>query len=175
MRSVIWTLTVNQWSLLKVRTFILLIMTFIFAFDVHCEWKSIAKGLDVGLFEARQQSHVGNSIFTILRIDPNYWKFELIGSSWNNQYKNKTAREWCKSHNFTAAINAGMFNTDYETHTGYLKSKKHINNKKWNHYKSVAAFNPRKNRIPRFEIYDLDDPKISKDFILVNFSLFLIL
>jgi exopolysaccharide biosynthesis protein len=83
----------------------------------------------------------------------------------------KTASEWCKNHNLTAAINAGMFSTDYRTHTGYLKYREHLNNSYKNNYKSVLAFDPiNVKELPPFRIFDLDVPGFSLQEILKDYK-----
>ena len=40
------------------------------------------------------------------------------------------------------AINAGMFETDYRSNVGFLRSGAHLNNPRWNTYQSALAFGP---------------------------------
>lgn len=74
---------------------------------------------------------------------------------------NLTAEGWCKREGLTAAINAGMFATNYRTHVGYLRAGKYVNCPSSNQYQSVAAFGPRREGLPRFRIHDLDRPGVS--------------
>jgi hypothetical protein len=144
---------------------------FLLATQAHGAWIPLAPGLDIGTFPAADPAAIDESHITILRIDPKHWELVLTGKSWNEGSENKTAKEWCKSHNLTAATNAGMFGTDYTTHIGYLASDGHVNNSHINRYMSVAAFNPKKGKgIPEFRIYDLDDPAVTMAFILDSFS-----
>jgi hypothetical protein len=76
-----------------------------------------------------------------------------------------TAEQWCERRGLVAAINAGMFATDYRTHVGYLRSGGHVNSSVMNQYKSVAAFDPVDAGAQAFRIYDLDDEGISLDAI----------
>ncbi|SBW05360.1 exported hypothetical protein [uncultured delta proteobacterium] len=62
---------------------------------------------------------------TILRIDPARYAFSLYMASESGL---KTLADVCKSEGFTAAINAGMFQRDGLTNTGYLRSRTHSNN-----------------------------------------------
>jgi hypothetical protein len=46
----------------------------------------------------------------------------------------------------------------------------HLNNVNVNGYQSVAAFDPRRNGLPRFRIFDLDSPGISMETILRDYA-----
>jgi len=123
------------------------------------DWKGIAPGMDLRYVTAKKPSSVGDSRIVILRLDPSQWRLEAVGITQTGESTGHTARDWSRSHNFSAAINAGMFDKDYKTHLGYMGSPSHINNSHRNAYQSVAAFEPRDSQFhPRFRIFDLDDP-----------------
>jgi hypothetical protein len=136
----------------------------------HEPWQSLAPGMDLGMFAASQPSSSGDSRITVLRIDPDLWSLEFIGQSLTGESSGQTARRWSKEHQLTAAINAGMFATDYSTHLGYLRFRDHLNNDHVNAYQSVAAFDPRREGLPRFRIFDLDNPGVSMDRILQDYA-----
>jgi hypothetical protein len=133
-------------------------------------WQSLAPGMDLGTFAASQPSSSGDSRITVLRIDPDLWSLEFIGQSLTGESRGQTARLWSKNHQLTAAINAGMFATDYRTHLGYLRFRNHLNNDNVNAYQSVAAFDPRREGLPRFRIFDLDSPGVSMETILRDYA-----
>lgn len=127
--------------------------------DQPSAWRSLAPGLELGSFEASRPSAAGEARITVLRIDPERWELVLAGLSLTGESTGKTARQWAESHRLTAAINAGMFATDYKTHVGYLRSGTHVNSQHVNDYQSVAAFGPKEaGDLPRFRIFDLDEP-----------------
>jgi hypothetical protein len=133
-------------------------------------WQSLAPGMDLGTFSASQPGGSGDSRITVLRIDPDRWSLEFTGLSLNDMTSGKTARQWSKAHRLTAAINAGMYGTDYRTHVGYLRFREHLNNDNVNAYQSVAAFDPRRDGLPRFRIFDLDTPGVSMQTILRDYA-----
>lgn len=134
-------------------------------------WRSLAPGMELGTFVASKPSSAGDSRITVLRIDPNLWDLELAGTSRTGESAGRTARQWCQSHDLTAAINAGMYGTDYKTHVGYLRFREHVMSRHVNGYKSVAAFDPRPGkRLPRFRIFDLDAPGVTMDTIRRDFA-----
>ena len=133
-------------------------------------WRTLAPGMDLGTFPASQPSHSGDSRITILRIDPDLWSLEFIGVSLNGGSSGRTARQWSKAHHLTAAINAGMYGTDHRTHVGHLRFREHLHNDNINAYQSVAAFDPRRDGLPPFRIFDLDSPGVSMETILRDYA-----
>jgi hypothetical protein len=133
-------------------------------------WQSLAPGMDLGTFSASRPSSSGDSRITVLRIDPGLWSLEFTGLSLDGESNGRTARQWSKAHHLTAAINAGMYGTDYKTHVGHLRFREHLNNDNVNAYKSVAAFDPRRDGLPHFRIFDLDSPGVSMESILQDYA-----
>jgi hypothetical protein len=148
----------------------------IFLQDIFCwggeagEWQQLAKGLEFAQFKVAQFSPVGDSTIYIVRINPNFWEFQLWCASEMNDKKNRTAKEWCREFGLTSAINAGMFDTDFSTHIGYAKNYSHINNPMLNaSYHSLAVFAPKEDLTPEFRIYDLDE--VDDDSIITNYNI----
>ena len=135
------------------------------------DWKTLAPGMDYKYVLAKTPSAVGGSRIFILRMDPNLWQLEPISATQNGESSGHTARQWSQKHNFSAAINAGMFATDIKTHLGYMGSSAHVNNSRVNAYQSVAAFDPRDPKSsPQFRIFDLDSPDVNFAEIQKNYS-----
>lgn len=120
-------------------------------------WKPIAGGLDIARFAVSQEPSAGDSTITIIRIDPTIWDLKLLAISESGHDRGWSAREWCERHDLTAAINAGMFDLDRKTHIGYMRSAGYINSTRVNSYQSAAAFEPKRDTLPAFRLYDLDE------------------
>lgn len=133
-------------------------------------WQFLAPGMAIGSFHANKPSMAGDSIITVLRIDPALWSLEFSGISLTGESVGLSARQWSKALGFTAVINAGMFATDHRTHVGYLRYREHLNNDNVNAYQSVAAFDPRRGELPLFRIFDLDSPGVSMKTILRDYA-----
>ena len=133
-------------------------------------WQSVAPGMELKHVKASKASIVGDSRIAVLRIDPNRWELEFAGISQTGEASGHTAREWCDKRKFMAAINAGMFMADGKTHLGYLRFREHIHSGHANQYQSVAAFDPRDSKLPRFRIFDLDEPGVSLQNILRDYA-----
>lgn len=90
--------------------------------------------------------------FHVVRIDSQTATLTAIAAS-NGDRKARTAAEWCTKEKLAVAINAGMFETDFSTHTRFFRAGKHVNAKSWaSKYQSVLAFD----RSGRAEMFDRD-------------------
>ncbi len=151
-----------------------LVLLFLFAFSAGSgpgDWKQIVPGMDIQYLNPKTKDPGNDSKITVVRIDLQKWELVFRGISQTGETTGKTAREWCEKYKLTAAINAGMFATDYKTHIGYLRSGEHVNNGHINSYQSVLAFDARKEEgIPPFRIFDLDEAGITMQSILNDYS-----
>lgn len=132
-------------------------------------WQELAPGLELGRLATSRPSHLGDSTITIVRIDPERWQLEVHGID-DEAATRRTARQWSRDRGLVAAINAGMFDLDRRTHIGLLRSGERVNNPRVNHYRSVAAFDPRADGLPAFRIFDLDAPGVSVDGIAADYA-----
>lgn len=135
-----------------------IVVIFLISFSSqNSPWEKIDDGLFVGNFNVSQKSNSGKSKIIIVRINPKKYELKLF-SAGEYKHGNLTVKEWCEKYKLTAAINAGMYLTDYKSNVGYMKNFNYINNSKVNSkYYSVAAFNPKAEGKPKFKIFDIDD------------------
>jgi exopolysaccharide biosynthesis protein len=134
-------------------------------------WQQLAAGMDFQIIKMEMPTSAIKPQITVVRIDPKLWELVFLGISQTGETSGKTAREWCKSYKLTAAINAGMFDTNNKTHVGYLRHQEHVNNGQVNNYKSVAAFDPKSDKeLPQYRIFDLDVPGVTINSILRDYS-----
>ena len=134
-------------------------------------WKDLEPGLSLGEFKTQEKSVVGDSVITILKIDPKQWELDIVTEAEIGDKKNKTAKQWAASHNFIAVINAGMYAADYSKHIGYMQTARHKNSSHINKYQSVAAFNPKNSSdVPAYQIFDLDKQEASIENILKDYT-----
>lgn len=147
------------------------VIAFLPLYMLQVQWQQIAPGLERRALSVTLQEYSYPIEINVVRIDPQKWDFVFRGISQENDGLSKTPREWCEKYSLTAAINAGMYNEDYRTHTGYLRDGGHLNSRARNNYKSLLAFNPRKGRlVPPVKIFDLDQPGMAIDSILRDYS-----
>ena len=120
-------------------------------------WKLLAKGIEYRVFHVNPPPEIGDGKIHIVRLDPAQARLKLLLASEHNK-KSRTTAKWCKDFNLVAAINAGMFQEkDFLTNVGYLRNGLHVQNKRWNKYKSVLAFDPKKNGLPAAIMVDLEE------------------
>jgi hypothetical protein len=119
-------------------------------------WVKIDEGLYHAQFTGVPASSVGDSYIDIIRLDPRLYRIEVKMISETKDYS-LTVQEWCRKYDLIAATNAGMFQQDFCTHVGYLRSDAHVNcSKSTPKYLSAAAFDPIGTTQPPFRIFDLD-------------------
>ena len=135
--------------------------------DRKIKWNVFEKGLEYAEFDAPIKSNIADSKISVLKIDLNHFKLDLISAlekkSENSLDKkgNKTAPKWAKAENLIAAFNASMFQMG-GTSAGYMKDFDYTNNPIFTpKYNSIAAFNlteeGEKKGLPKFQIIDIDN------------------
>ncbi len=122
-------------------------------------WRPIASGVEYAGQKIIDSPIDGNGILHIVRIDPSKAKLRsLMSSALDNQ--RRTAQTWCAEFGMVAVINAGMYNVDYLTHVGYMRSGGHVNNAKWaREYNSILVFDPLRTGLPSVQILDGEKEK----------------
>ena len=118
-------------------------------------WRQLDRGLELGTFTVEQAG--GGNTITILRVDPRFWELRILSQEEFGHSGGLSAREWAKRHKLTAAINAGMYLSDHNTHAGYMKVDDRIESRHINRYRSLAAFSPYNGKEEPFRIFDLND------------------
>ncbi len=122
------------------------------------QWKMLEKGLYITEIKAPRITKIGDSKVTILKINPQYFSFQLIAASENDSLQ-RTVKEWCETKGLIAAINAGMYGGRSRiSNVGYMKNYQHINNSDLkDSYNAMAAFNPVDTNLPAFKIIDMEN------------------
>ena len=133
-------------------------------------WDTLADGLQLGRFKVDVEAPSGDSVVTVLRVDPHKFTLHLLAKSNIEDKARHTARKWCEKYDLIAATNAGMYAEDHTTHIGYMRISDHINNSRVvkKDYRSVAAFHPLNADLPPFRMFDLDETEI--DSVLADYA-----
>lgn len=122
-------------------------------------WTVLGSGLELGRFPLTGQASP-EAVIHVLRIDPRLWELTLHGLP-SGASIGYTAREWSRREGLVAAINAGMYQADYRTHSGYMRADGTVFSRGKNGYLSAAAFEPADARDPPFRLFDLDDDPLA--------------
>jgi hypothetical protein len=118
-------------------------------------WSALGPGLEFGRFALPGLGSPAPELH-VVRADPRRWELALIGLE-RGESVGHTARDWSRREGLVAAINAGMYQQDYRTHSGYMAADGAVLSRGVNGYLSAAAFEPRDPRDPPFRIFDLDE------------------
>ena len=120
-------------------------------------WIVLGGGLELGRFSLAGPGSLPAQVH-VLRVDPRRWELTLHGLP-RGESVGYTAREWSRREGLAAVINAGLYQEDYRTHSGYMRADGTVFSRGTNSYLSAAAFDPVDPKDPPFRIFDLDvDP-----------------
>jgi hypothetical protein len=123
-------------------------------------WLQIDEGLYIGRFMSEKRSDVGDSVITVIKVDPEKYELKLLSAAQKN-HPSIPADQWAEEHNLILVTNAGMFDTDFTSHVGYMRNFEYANNEKVHpRYHSMAAFNSKEGHDRVFYIYDSEDTNI---------------
>jgi hypothetical protein len=117
-------------------------------------WRTAASGLEVGRLLAPTPSAVGDSIVTVVRVDPGQFELRLLSAKLLGLTSNPTAQQWVEQHGVIGAINASMFRTDGVTSVAYMRDRERTNNGRWTKDNAVFVSRPRRTGLPAAQILD---------------------
>lgn len=119
------------------------------------KWLKLAPGLDYAYAEAPIACNIWDAHFSILRADSSFYQATILSSK-HSQKPKRTAREWAKDENFTAVINAGMYQMDHATNVGYMNAACSLNNSRFSKDKAFFATERKTSGkgIPSWQIID---------------------
>lgn len=121
------------------------------------QWQPLGEGVEYTRFEVEKRPRYGDGVLHVVRMDPMKARLDLALAS--QQGALRTAGDQAARQRFAAAINAGMYDTDYRSNVGYLKHAAHLNNGRWRtDYQSVLAFGPADASLPSAVLLDRDAP-----------------
>jgi hypothetical protein len=117
-------------------------------------WQAVAPGLEVGRFPSPRPAAVGDSVVTVVRVDPKRYPLRLLSAKLLGLPRNPTAEEWARDHGVLAVINASMFQDDHRTSVGYMRDGPRVNNGRWTRDNAVFAAGPQDPSLPAAQILD---------------------
>jgi hypothetical protein len=138
---------------------------------VPIQFEELQPGVEYGKTRWIQDPTFGDGVVHVVRIDPK--KADLqVGLASMDGVQKQTAAQWAASKGFSITTNAGMFDLDDHTaHVGYLRSGEHLNQMKWNEYKSVLAFSPGKAAVIDLDSADAKKTAMSHQTVIQNLRL----
>lgn len=131
---------------------VLLFVSVIFA--IEGSWEQLDKGLYYGRFKLPPQADHPTAYVDIIKINPGKYDFELLLAT-EYDHNSRSMYNWAKEYDQLGTINAGMYQADNLSSTGYLVDRGHINNNRRNSgYKMYFVCNPRGNNLPEAQLID---------------------
>jgi hypothetical protein len=116
-------------------------------------WQPLQRGVELAIIQTAVSG--GSGSLYVVRVDPRSAHLEVALAS-ETGVAPRTAGEWCQRAGLSVAINLGMFQSDQRSNVGYLRHGSHLNNGRWNGYRSVLAARPKDPSLPAFVWRDLD-------------------
>ena len=130
--------------------------------DIQFVWKSLVPGIELGKFPAPLNKP---GEITIVRIDPRSCQLRLLACA-ELGHAGLPADQWAEKYGLSVVINAGMFDLDHSTHTGYMKNDSRVNPAALRpDYSSIAVFSPLDPLNPPFRLLDTDGPDWDNDIL----------
>ncbi|MBX9850729.1 MAG: phosphodiester glycosidase family protein [Cytophagaceae bacterium] len=144
---------------MKLQALLLLAGIFLFtSFNLQTvPWQELEKGLTYATIPSPVKSSIGDSKIEVLRINPKYFKFNLLAAG-EKKCDSKTAKAWGDEYKMIACVNSSMFQLEspFNKSTGYMKNYKYVNNGSLNSkYRNVFAFNSNDTSLSDAHIIDL--------------------
>lgn len=122
-------------------------------------WEPLARGVEYRKLSLGPAPLGGTGELHVVRINPDLAKMKLLTAR-DHGASNRTASAWCSEFHLSVAINAGMYNTDHSTHTGYLRTRTSLNNPNWvKDYQSILLLEPRAQGIRSALLLDREEVK----------------
>lgn len=104
-------------------------------------WQALEPGLDLGTFQGPPTA-AGDRQIVVVRADPARFELRLLNASAPGEGSLRTARGWAARAGAVAAINAAMYQEDYRTSTGLMRTRAHVNRGRPSREKAALAFDP---------------------------------
>ncbi len=108
------------------------------ASDAGVSWHVVGAGVEYGTVQVVASPSLGDGLFHLVRIDPKVAVVKAEAATLDGGVA-RTAADWSRNFKYSVVFNAGMYETDYLTHTGRFTIGAHRNNPKWvESYKSAV-------------------------------------
>jgi len=117
-------------------------------------FETLEPGVELARFRGDPPSQVGDSMITVLRLDPAQIEIVLLAASELGGTARNVAT-WADEHDLLAVTNAALFETDYRTATFHMRRGEHVNqpavDSEANHF---LLLDPVREGLPKVQIVD---------------------
>ena len=116
---------------------------------------ALERGLDLALLPGPPTDD-GDGLIAVVRIDPAWFTIELLNASAPGEGRPRSVRDWAFRAGASAAINASLYQGDWRTAVGLMRSRRHVNHSRISKDRAVLAFDPLEAGAPPVRIIDRD-------------------
>jgi Phosphodiester glycosidase len=116
---------------------------------------SLEAGLELALLPG-PPSASGDGLIAVVRVDPVRFDLKLMNASAPGEGRPRTVRDWAYRSGASAAINASLYQSDWSTATGLMRSRDHVNHARLSKDRAVLAFDPLVSGVAPVRIIDRD-------------------
>lgn len=130
-------------------------------------WQPLADGVEYTTVTLTVTPEVGDGVLHVVRVAPEQAAMRVLAASAGDG-KPRTAAQWQQDYDALVVVNAGMFEADHRTHTGYLRTGDHVNNDAWvANYRSLLLLGASRPGLPAGQILDVEPkslPQLVADY-----------
>jgi hypothetical protein len=112
-------------------------------------------GLDLALLPGPPIDD-GDGLIAVVRIDLARFRLELLNASAPGEGHPRSIRDWAFRAGASATINASLYQDDWRTAVGLMRSRRHVNHARIGKDRAVLAFDPVDAAAPPVRIIDRD-------------------
>jgi hypothetical protein len=116
---------------------------------------ALEPGLDLALLPGPPVDE-GDGLIAVVRLDPARFELKLLNASAPAEGRPRSVRDWAFRAGASAAINASLYQADWRTATGLMRTREHVNHTRVGKDKAVLAFDPLVAGLAPVRIVDLD-------------------
>jgi hypothetical protein len=84
----------------------------------------------------------GDGLIAVVRVDPARFELRLLNASAPEEGHPRSVRDWAFRAGASAAINASLYQADWRTATGLMRTRGHVNHARVGKDRAVLAFDP---------------------------------
>lgn len=116
---------------------------------------TLEAGLELALLPG-PPSTSGDGLVAVVRVDPGRFRLTLLNASAPGEGRPRSVRDWAFRAGASAAINASLYQADWSTATGLMRSREHVNHARVGKDRTVLAFDPTVPGVPPLKLVDRD-------------------
>jgi hypothetical protein len=116
---------------------------------------ALEPGLDLALLPGPPATE-GDGLIAVVRVDPVRFRLLLLNASAPGEGRPRSVRDWAFRAGASAAINASLYQEDWRTAVGLMRTGSHVNHARVGKDRAVLAFDPLVSGVPPVRLIDRD-------------------